>query len=43
VDLLLDRVAGKTGPGVLKKLQPELRVRESCGWTVAAEQGKSRE
>ena len=32
VELLLDRVAGKDGPGVLKKLQPELRVRESCGF-----------
>lgn len=32
VDLLLDRIGGKTGAGILKKLQPELRVRESCGW-----------
>jgi LacI family transcriptional regulator len=32
VELLLDRIAGKDGPGVLKKLQPELRVRESCGF-----------
>src|SRR6201998_3780068 len=31
-ELLLDRIAGKDGPGVLKKLQPELRVRESCGF-----------
>ncbi len=34
VELLLDRIAGKTGPGVLKKLQPELRVRESCGFKL---------
>jgi LacI family transcriptional regulator len=32
VDLLLDRITGNDGPGVLKKLQPELRVRESCGF-----------
>jgi LacI family transcriptional regulator len=31
-ELLLDRVAGNSGPGVLKKLQLELRVRESCGF-----------
>jgi LacI family transcriptional regulator len=31
-DLLLDRLGGNNGPGVLKKLQPELRVRESCGF-----------
>ncbi len=31
-DLLLDRIGGNNGPGVLKKLQPELRVRESCGF-----------
>jgi LacI family transcriptional regulator len=44
VALLLDRIAGKTGPGVLKKLQPELRVRESCGFklqgVVIAEKAK---
>ena len=33
-DLLLDRIAGKTGPGVLKKLLPELRVRDSCGFKL---------
>jgi len=32
VELLLERIAGKDGPGILKKLQPELRVRESCGF-----------
>jgi len=31
-ELLLDRISGKDGPGVLKKLMPELRVRESCGF-----------
>ena len=33
-ELLLDRIAGKDGPGVQKKLQPELRVRESCGFKL---------
>jgi LacI family transcriptional regulator len=33
-ELLLDRIAGKDGPGVLKKLLPELRVRESCGFKL---------
>jgi LacI family transcriptional regulator len=33
-ELLLDRIAGKTGPSVLRKLLPELRVRESCGFKL---------
>jgi len=32
MELLLDRISGKDSPGVLKKLRPELRVRESCGF-----------
>ncbi len=32
VELLLDRISGKEGPGIIRKLQPELRVRESCGF-----------
>ena len=32
VELLLDRIGGKTGPGIMKKLMSELRVRESCGF-----------
>ena len=32
VELLLERINGNNGPGVLKKLLPELRVRESCGF-----------
>jgi LacI family transcriptional regulator len=31
-ELLLDRIGGNNGPGIVKKLQPELRVRESCGF-----------
>jgi LacI family transcriptional regulator len=31
VELLLERIAGKGKPGIVKKLQPELRIRESCG------------
>ncbi len=33
-ELLLDRIAGMNGPAVLRKLLPELRVRESCGFTL---------
>jgi LacI family transcriptional regulator len=33
-ELLLDRIAGKSGAGVLRKLSPELRVRESCGFKL---------
>jgi hypothetical protein len=42
----LDRIAGKDGPGVQKKLLPELRVRESCGFKLhgsrAADPGRLR-
>ncbi|GAC1616649.1 MAG: LacI family DNA-binding transcriptional regulator [Candidatus Acidiferrum sp.] len=33
-EVLLDRIAGKGGPAILRKLLPELRVRESCGFTL---------
>lgn len=33
-ELLLERIAGKSGPAVLRKLAPELRVRESCGFKL---------
>jgi LacI family transcriptional regulator len=39
-ELLLDRIAGKDGPGVQKKLLPELRVRESCGFKQQALQAQ---
>ena len=31
-ELLIRRIAGDTSPPVLRKLQPELRIRESCGF-----------
>lgn len=31
-ELLIQRIAGNHGKPVLKKLQPELRIRESCGF-----------
>lgn len=34
VGLLLDRLGGYTGPGILKKMPPELHVRESCGFQL---------
>ncbi len=33
-ELLLDRIAGRGGPAVVRKLSPELRVRESCGFKL---------
>jgi LacI family transcriptional regulator len=35
-ELLLERIAGKRGKGIVRKLQPELRVRESCGFGLRA-------
>jgi LacI family transcriptional regulator len=32
--ILFDRIAGKTGPAIFRKLQPELRVRESSGFKL---------
>ena len=42
-DLLLDRIAGKSGPGVLKKLLPELRVRDSCGFKLQGSRSADRQ
>jgi LacI family transcriptional regulator len=39
-ELLLERIAGKRGKGVVRKLQPELRVRESCGFGLRAIQAQ---
>ena len=30
-ELLIERIAGSSGKAVVRKLQPELRIRESCG------------
>ena len=35
-ELLLDRIGGKRGKGVVCKLPPELRIRESCGFQMPA-------
>jgi DNA-binding LacI/PurR family transcriptional regulator len=35
-ELLLERIAGNRGRGVIRKLMPELRVRESCGFGLRA-------
>lgn len=32
--LLLERIQGKKGPGAVRKLTPELHVRESCGFVL---------
>ena len=39
-ELLIQRIGGDYGKPVLKKLQPELRIRESCGFAqfVSSEQ-----
>jgi len=31
-ELLIQRIAGDGGRAVVRKLQPELRIRESCGF-----------
>ncbi|MGA2420297.1 MAG: LacI family DNA-binding transcriptional regulator [Candidatus Acidiferrum sp.] len=40
-ELLLERIGGNKGPSVLRKLLPELRVRESCGFKMQAAQNRS--
>lgn len=42
-ELLLDRIGGKAGPGVQKKLLPELRVRESCGFKLQGTRAAEKE
>jgi LacI family transcriptional regulator len=39
-DLLIQRIAGTQGKSVLKKLQPELRIRESCGFAQFVSSGQ---
>ncbi len=33
-ELLIQRIAGSTASAVVRKLQPELRIRESCGFAL---------
>jgi hypothetical protein len=40
--LLIQRIAGIEGKPVLKKLLPELRIRESCGFAQFVASGNSR-
>jgi LacI family transcriptional regulator len=37
-ELLMERIAGKRKPGILIKLPPQLRVRESCGFALRMRQ-----
>jgi len=41
VELLLRRISGDTSKPVLIKLQPELRIRESCGFALRASEEKT--
>jgi hypothetical protein len=40
--LLIQRISGNEGKPVLKKLLPELRIRESCGFAQFVASGHSR-
>jgi DNA-binding LacI/PurR family transcriptional regulator len=39
VDLLIRRIGGSTEKAVVRKLQPELRIRESCGFALHVAKG----
>ena len=39
-ELLIARIAGDHGKANVRKLQPELRIRESCGFALSAAGGK---
>src|SRR5882672_11189560 len=41
-ELLIQRIGDSQGKPVLKKLQPELRIRESCGFALFVASGQSR-
>jgi LacI family transcriptional regulator len=41
-ELLIRRIAGDRSVAAVKKLQPELRIRESCGFALNASQRQSR-
>jgi LacI family transcriptional regulator len=38
-ELLIKRISGDRGKSVLRKLQPELRIRESCGFALHVSRG----
>jgi len=40
-ELLIARISGKTGRASVRKLQPELRIRESCGFGLFASRQKA--
>jgi LacI family transcriptional regulator len=40
-ELLIRRIAGDTSKAIVKKLQPELRIRESCGFSLQSSRGKT--
>jgi LacI family transcriptional regulator len=42
-ELLIKRIAGDKGKSVLRKLQPELRIRESCGFALHVARGNGAE
>src|ERR1700685_2349544 len=42
-ELLIRRIAGDRSKAVVKKLQPELRIRESCGFALHVSRGQSLE
>jgi DNA-binding LacI/PurR family transcriptional regulator len=42
-ELLIRRIAGDRGAAITQKLQPELRIRESCGFALSVSRGRSRE
>ena len=41
VELLVRRIGGSTEKAVVRKLQPELRIRESCGFALHVAKGSS--
>jgi LacI family transcriptional regulator len=42
-ELLIRRISGDRSKAVVKKLQPELRIRESCGFALSISRGQSHE
>jgi len=42
-ELLIRRIAGDRSAAGVKKLPPELRIRESCGFALSVSRGRLRE